>query len=846
METLEEDVSPTRQVSQENWVGELQANMIREITALQNDFAPGCRDDAVIDYCPEDVSGTRGALDGDNKETFDDERWKNFLEHQFVMSLVDDRQHYDQSEDDGLDSYLVYDRNVKSEWVGESFPLESFLMTWNFLCVVAVTFITILFMTVLISLELSKSQVLLKDVRFSWASDLNGTWPSWASENASKIGLLRGSCPIRFPESYANVTSEHFTLHFAEKTSASGWFLDVNKHDLQQGFRLLSVDALNQDGHVQKQLKPPGCWHCYRDATSNFAFPSSEYLDAQDQRRLEFSFMPSTADLCVNFVLNAIFLVLFPVVCRFRKQGKVFVLMRALSAASTAAAALAASVLLFLAVTRSGEFDSGWARVLFLNGLLALTLRVPSLQKAYQLMLWIGGVGGLVGLAFSSSFRQTSGQRSFFVIEESVLCGALIVSGLYLCWYRRNILTRAVAEAGNCCKRYDEAFRRVEAEDAGLAELRDLVRKLEARNEGQVNQHKMRVLGQGELICEQFVSKDSLDVKPTLDQLFLQAAVCRILMRAAIEEVGCHTGAMRPLDGSEELQRVKPPHHPENSALKWTSLKHPNKVVSKAKLLYDGDITRVMDFVRETLIFSSSAQLSAFLTQLRAHPSVRIDKTRGSFTPAPMRWTPSDCICFCTGLRGVILNLRFVSPRAQRLCVDQHSCELVLVLRDIAACMSAEERACRGRLRVLLSESSDWLTLPRSAFHSLRARFCGSLAPPAALDPAPSAASSSRRRRESSVPSSSYFLPTPSSNLPPLSQPDSPLPRFGSCLGSGLAAAPPSPSPLSPPSAVVPQRERGREEVVAQAAASASEGLSVWASEGSSVQDEQGDRKSVV
>mmetsp|Transcript_7721 Transcript_7721/g.18787 ORF Transcript_7721/g.18787 Transcript_7721/m.18787 type:complete len:515 (+) Transcript_7721:1989-3533(+) len=208
----------------------------------------------------------------------------------------------------------------------------------------------------------------------------------------------------------------------------------------------------------------------------------------------------------------------------------------------------------------------------------------------------------------------------------------------------------------------------------------------------------------------------------SLDQIYLQASILSPLFRAYILKIAAQCDGMlkfkRPAtqedvwDGPqnrlqeganakwkttfESWQNVRVEQEPQTSGssssygistetrvsdgkgggVVWAPLKSLKRATEKALRVYKGDLSRLVDVCRETLVFATTESMAACLLTILEDRSMVVLRIKNLMNPSYDAEKTA-------GFRCVIVNLRIVSDSTTYFGVDTHVCELQLVLLPI-------------------------------------------------------------------------------------------------------------------------------------------------------------------
>ena len=108
--------------------------------------------------------------------------------------------------------------------------------------------------------------------------------------------------------------------------------------------------------------------------------------------------------------------------------------------------------------------------------------------------------------------------------------------------------------------------------------------------------------------------------------------------------------------------------------IQWAPIKKVKRAVEKAQRSYSGKVSRLVDVVRQCIVFSNLTDLCRCLTAISEDPSVRLLRVKNRFTQAAAKMS--------AGYRDVSINLVIVTPETVSSGVSGHVCELQLLLEQ--------------------------------------------------------------------------------------------------------------------------------------------------------------------
>ncbi len=111
--------------------------------------------------------------------------------------------------------------------------------------------------------------------------------------------------------------------------------------------------------------------------------------------------------------------------------------------------------------------------------------------------------------------------------------------------------------------------------------------------------------------------------------------------------------------------------------IKWGCVKTAQRAQEKVQRSYAGDVSRLVDLCRQSIIFESPCDISTCLADIAADPAVSLVRIKN-------RLDPQYDAARSAGYRDVAINLRMVGPEARNLNLDEHVCEVQLILKAFA------------------------------------------------------------------------------------------------------------------------------------------------------------------
>jgi hypothetical protein len=111
--------------------------------------------------------------------------------------------------------------------------------------------------------------------------------------------------------------------------------------------------------------------------------------------------------------------------------------------------------------------------------------------------------------------------------------------------------------------------------------------------------------------------------------------------------------------------------------IKWGGVKTIQRAMEKVQRSYCEDVSCLVDLCRQSITFESPGDVSTCLAAIAADPAVAIARIKN-------RLDPQYDAAKSAGYRDVAINLRMVCPEARNLNLDQHVCEVQLILKAFA------------------------------------------------------------------------------------------------------------------------------------------------------------------
>jgi hypothetical protein len=113
------------------------------------------------------------------------------------------------------------------------------------------------------------------------------------------------------------------------------------------------------------------------------------------------------------------------------------------------------------------------------------------------------------------------------------------------------------------------------------------------------------------------------------------------------------------------------------NCIKWGCVKTVQRAKEKVQRSYCEDVSRLVDLCRQSIIFESPGDISACLAAIATDPAVSLARIKN-------RLNPQYDAAKSAGYRDVAINLRMVGQEARNLNLDEHVCEVQLILKAFA------------------------------------------------------------------------------------------------------------------------------------------------------------------
>eukprot|EP00960_Hanusia_phi_P044282 756553-Hanusia_phi.AAC.3 len=167
----------------------------------------------------------------------------------------------------------------------------------------------------------------------------------------------------------------------------------------------------------------------------------------------------------------------------------------------------------------------------------------------------------------------------------------------------------------------------------------------------------------------------------SLEQLYAQALVIQPVFFEKMLELGSKCDCFFLVDDSQAgdqryISWAETVEDPDRQALiKGPTLKNVTRAIQKVVRSYHGDVSRLMDIVRYVLIFDDIVKLKRAIEVIREDPMIQVARIKN-------RLEHSYNSIKSGGYRDICLNIRICNDYTRKFYIDNHLCELQLVLKS--------------------------------------------------------------------------------------------------------------------------------------------------------------------
>lgn len=175
----------------------------------------------------------------------------------------------------------------------------------------------------------------------------------------------------------------------------------------------------------------------------------------------------------------------------------------------------------------------------------------------------------------------------------------------------------------------------------------------------------------------------------SLDQLFAQTYALGPILLAKVKAWARPAGLfpVRQLDSNPRRPEFVRWHEVEGTEqegrVKWGRIKSEERAIEKLLRSYDSDVSKLVDLVRQSIIFDSIADLVACVREIESDRDVVIVRIKNRLHTA---YNSRES----AGYRDLLLNLRIETEMTMMVGVETHVCEVQLILRHFAELKSDE------------------------------------------------------------------------------------------------------------------------------------------------------------
>ena len=188
-----------------------------------------------------------------------------------------------------------------------------------------------------------------------------------------------------------------------------------------------------------------------------------------------------------------------------------------------------------------------------------------------------------------------------------------------------------------------------------------------------------------------------------LDQLYTSARVLQPMLRHKVQRWALGTrGCFRLANDSYELWEnivVSTQNGRGRDDVKWAQLKPRTRAMEKLEKCYFGDVSRLVDIVRERIVFRSMRDMHLCLKLIMVDQHVRVVRVTN-------RYRPKYDLFQTAGYRDLRLNLVIQNQLTADIGVDTHVAELQLVYEGFASLVTKGTKERYREIRDQRTEES--------------------------------------------------------------------------------------------------------------------------------------------
>jgi len=168
----------------------------------------------------------------------------------------------------------------------------------------------------------------------------------------------------------------------------------------------------------------------------------------------------------------------------------------------------------------------------------------------------------------------------------------------------------------------------------------------------------------------------------SLDQLYVQARMCERILRQKVVTWALQSNGLFPLAKDVDLESggfvpatksMGMMSDQMSYQVKWGGIKKPLRAVEKACRSYNGDCSRLLDLCRQNCCFKTVRDLCSCLEAIRDDVEVRVLRLKNRMD---LDYNGASS----AGYRDVAMNVKINTETTRKLGVQDHICEVQLIL----------------------------------------------------------------------------------------------------------------------------------------------------------------------
>ncbi|EKX49398.1 hypothetical protein GUITHDRAFT_104927 [Guillardia theta CCMP2712] len=204
--------------------------------------------------------------------------------------------------------------------------------------------------------------------------------------------------------------------------------------------------------------------------------------------------------------------------------------------------------------------------------------------------------------------------------------------------------------------------------------------------------------------------RSALGVVGSLDQLYAIAVLVEPCFRRKAHKLAEGANGMLALpvaaDGGMEYVRLQEAQEDARARkqLESAGLKTASRAIEKILSLCQGDTSRLLDVVRQCIVFERLQDLCDCLDRILEDPELVVMRIKNRLDPSYNSRTTG-------GYRDVVMNVRVVTERTRELGVAGHICELRLSIVGLHRLCTPERRLRYRKLKHMLRDQGVWQRL---------------------------------------------------------------------------------------------------------------------------------------